>query len=140
MTLLNRIVTVLLFFVLLAFSQEKQKLQTYKSEQDSISSMNKNIKAEIDSLRKLRDSMIIKLQAELRELYILKYGEEEGAKVAMGQVWTGMNENMMRDSWGEPDSISVNNQPWGKYSQWYYGDITYFFKDSKLFEWEEKEK
>ena len=102
--------------------------------------MNKNLKAEIDSLRKLRDSMIIKLQAELRELYILKYGEEEGAKVAMGQVWTGMNENMMRDSWGEPDSISVNNQPWGKYSQWYYGDITYFFKDSKLFEWEEKEK
>ncbi len=73
---------------------------------------------------------------ELRDLYIIKYGEEAGGKISMGHIWTGMSEEMMRDSWGEPDSITVNDQKWGKYSQWYFGEITYFFKDGKLFEWE----
>ena len=93
---------------------------------------------EIDSLKMLRDSLKRKLQNQLRELYIIRYDEDAGSKVAMGQIWTGMTEEMMRDSWGEPDSITVNDQKWGKYTQWYYGEITYFFKDGKLFEWENK--
>lgn len=97
---------------------------------------NEKLRNDIDALKKLRDSLQQKLRVELIELYILRYGEEAGTKVSLGQIWTGMTEEMMEDSWGEPDSVTVNNQPWGKYSQWYYGDITYFFKNNELFEWE----
>jgi hypothetical protein len=102
----------------------------------SIKETNQKLRNEIDNLKKLRDSLKTKLQSDLRGLYILQYGEGNGGKVAMGQVWTGMSEEMMKDSWGEPDSITVNDQKWGKYTQWYYGEITYFFKDGVLFEWE----
>lgn len=115
---------------------KKDSLQTTKKISKEL---NEDLRDEINELKKLRDSLQKKLQSELRELYVLRYGQEDGAKVAMGQVWTGMTEEMMLDSWGQPDSITVNNQNWGKYSQWYYGEITYFFKDGKLFEWESEE-
>jgi len=124
---------------LLAQSKPAIKDSLRKSNQ-SVQELNKSLRNDIDSLKALRDSLQRKLKTELRGLYISRYGKEAGGKVAMGQIWTGMTEEMMRDSWGEPDSITVNDQKWGKYSQWYYGDITYFFKDGKLFEWENKDK
>ncbi|MCF8266381.1 MAG: hypothetical protein K9I99_17935, partial [Melioribacteraceae bacterium] len=71
------------------------------------------------------------------EILVLKYGQEYGMRVSMGRVWKGMSENMMRDSWGEPDKIDKNKEKWGVFSQWYYGEIVYFFKDGKLTEWEQ---
>ncbi|HET55650.1 MAG TPA: hypothetical protein ENN33_10600 [Ignavibacteria bacterium] len=115
---------------------KKDSLQTSKKTSQEL---NEDLRNEINELKKLRESLQQKLQNELRELYVIRYGQEDGTKVAMGQVWTGMTEEMMRDSWGVPDSITVNNQNWGKYSQWYYGEITYFFKDGYLFEWESEE-
>ena len=104
-----------------------------------------DMKAMVDSLKALRDSLRAKLLREQQvvkeqqsQVYIKKYGEENGRKVILGKVWTGMTEDMMKDSWGEPDSITVNNQKWGKYTQWYYGDITYFFKNSKLIDWDQE--
>lgn len=111
----------------------KDSLQNNKQ---SVKQLNQNLRTQIDSLKMLRDSLQQKLREELRELYIIKYGTDAGGKVAMGQIWTGMTEEMMQDSWGAPDSVTENNQKWGRYSQWYYGDIIYFFKDGKLFEWE----
>ncbi len=127
-----------IFIVLLTiatvFGQSKIDSLTNKSQ--SIENRNQNLRKDIDSLQALRDSLQQKLRTELRDLYIMKYGQDAGSKVAMGQIWTGMSEEMMRDSWGKPDSIAVNKQKWGTYTQWYYGDIIYFFKDGKLFEWE----
>lgn len=122
------------------FAQSKPaKEDSLKKATQSVQELNKNLRNDIDSLKMLRDSLQKKLRMELRDLYIIRYGEDAGSKVAMGQIWTGMTEEMMRDSWGEPDSITVNDQKWGKYSQLYYGDITYFFKDGELFEWENKD-
>lgn len=96
------------------------------------------IKSEIDSLKE----HIIFLEREIEEtklkLYIKKYGQENGMRVASGQIWKGMSEKMMRDSWGEPDKINKNVEKWGVFTQWYYGDIIYFFRDGILTDWEEK--
>ncbi len=88
-------------------------------------------------MRSDSDSLSMQYQSEVRELYVMRYGKEDGAKVASGMVWKGMSEDMLRDSWGKPDSVTSNKQPWGTYNQWYYGEITYFFKDGKMIDWEE---
>ena len=49
-----------------------------------------------------------------------------------------MTEKMLRDGWGKPDRIHTSTYKWGIYSQWYYGDIIYFFRNGKLIDWEEK--
>ncbi len=49
-----------------------------------------------------------------------------------------MTERMLKDSWGEPDKIDKNMEKWGVFTQWYYGNITYFFKNGKLIAWEEE--
>ena len=51
-----------------------------------------------------------------------------------------MTEDMLNDSWGKPDRTNKIKKKWGIFTQWYYGDITYFFKNSKLIEWEQKKK
>lgn len=121
------------------YAQAITKSDSLSKAQRKHSNKNEQLRETIDSLKMLRDSLQKKLREEQRELYIMKYGEEAGNKIALGQIWMGMTEEMMRDSWGEPDSITVNDQDWGRYSQWYYGEITYFFKDGELFEWEEND-
>jgi len=51
-----------------------------------------------------------------------------------------MTEQMLQDGWGKADTVNANSYKWGIYTQWIYGDITLFFKNGKLFEWEEKKK
>ena len=51
-----------------------------------------------------------------------------------------MTEDMLNDSWGKPDRTNKIKKKWVIFTQWYYGDITYFFKNSKLIEWEQKKK
>ncbi len=131
---------ILIIAVLVTITFAQTKKDSLSNKTQSIENLNKSLRSDIDSLKHLRDSLQQKLRTELKELYIIEYGEEAGAKVAMGQIWTGMTEEMMRDSWGNPDSITVNKQQWGTYSQWYYGDITYFFKNGELFEWESPQK
>ena len=80
-----------------------------------------------------------KVNLALRDLYIAKYGEKDGVNVSYGRVWIGMTEEMLRDSWGKPDKIEKNVENWGTFTQWYYGDVTYFFRDGILTEGEEKE-
>ena len=100
---------------------------------------------EIDSLKKVSESLDKRLneaQSELRKVqqtyYIKKYGQENGNRIFERKVWKGMTESMLRDSWGRPDKTHQNNYNWGVFAQWYYGDITYYFKNGKLIDWEEK--
>lgn len=131
-------ITLLLLLFIVGTAQTKK--DSLQNRVQNIEELNQTLRNDIDSLKSLRDSLEEKLSNELRELYTMKYGEEAGGKVAMGQIWTGMTDEMMRDSWGEPDSVDVNKQKWGTYKQYYYGDIIYFFKDGKLFEWEAPEE
>ena len=111
----------------------------------SITEVNLQMEKEIDSLKKVSDFLDKKLnktQSELKELqhsfYIKKYGQENGNRVFEGKVWKGMTEKMLKDSWGKPDKTHRNNYKWGVFTQWYYGNITYFFKNGKLIDWDEK--
>ncbi len=72
-----------------------------------------------------------------REYFIKKYGKKIGNRILNGQVWKGMTEEMLRDSYGEPDKIDTNKQKWGVYTQYYYGKQIFFFKNGKLFDWEQ---
>jgi hypothetical protein len=111
----------------------------------SLTTENLQLEKEIDSLKNVLESLNKKLnntQSELKKIqhtyYIKKYGQENGNRIFEGKVWKGMTESMLRDSWGKPDKTHQNNYKWGMFTQWYYGGITYFFKNGKLIDWEEK--
>lgn len=121
--------------------EETQKLKdSLEVLRKELSELKELMQKEIFRLRKSRDSIDTQILEEQKELYIMKYGKEDGNRVASGMVWKGMTEEMLRDSWGEPDKIESNKQPYGIFNQWYYGEITYFFRDGKLIDWEEGEE
>lgn len=107
-------------------------------EKNNLLQEKENLLVEIDSLRnviaKLDEKWTSGRVSQLRK----KYGKKVAKRIAMGQVWKGMSDKMLEDSWGKPDKITKNKEKWGVFSQWYYGDITYFFKDGIMTDWEEK--
>ena len=114
---------------------------------DSLAISNSSVKAEIDSLTNYLSDLEKKVnvnQDELAELkkklYIKKYGKENGTRISMGRIWKGMTLDMLEDEWGKPDKSHTDNHPWGVFTQLYYGDITYFFKNSILIDREEGSK
>ena len=128
--------------------------QSYQSEKDSLTTLknsltteNANLKSEVDSLTSYLSELDKKLdvnQNELSELknklFIKKYGKEDGKRMALGKIWKGMTLEMLEDEWGRPDKSHTDKHPWGVFTQLYYGDITYFFKNSILTDWEEGSK
>lgn len=113
---------------------ENEILLTKKSElQKEISELT----SEIDSLKYLIPETEQEIKECFRELYTMKYGNELGQRVAYSQIWRGMTENMTKDSWGEPDKVEKNVKSYGMFTQWYYGDVIFFFRDGNLIDWED---
>ena len=124
------------------YSMQKDSLQVLKL---SLTKINLQMEKQIDSLKIVSDNLDKKLNVAHSELkkvkhsfYIKKYGQENGNRIFEGKVWKGMTESMLKDSWGKPDKTHQNNYKWGVFTQLYYGDVTYFFKNGKLIDWEEK--
>ena len=114
-------------FLVDSLSLEKERLLLEK----------KTLISEIDSLQNYLSELKYKLESSRTDQLIRKYGKEIGNRIANGQVWKGMTDKMLEDSWGKPDKIDKNVEKWGVFTQWYYGDITYFFRDGKMTDWEE---
>jgi hypothetical protein len=138
------LIFVLLFFFnsLTTFAQMTEEEYTSKMESLTLqkNELNREIealKSEIDSMQKSVPGLEQKLITEFRELYVLKYGEEIGNRIAYKRIWKGMTDGMVRDGWGEPDRIEKNIEAWGVFTQWIYGDVIFFFRDGKLTDWEE---
>ena len=136
-------VVLFIFISLTTFAQMTN--EEYNSKKESLTLQKKELKWEIESLKKEIESFqnrIPELEQEIitafRELYVLKYGEEIGRRVAYKQIWNGMTDEMVRDGWGESDRIDRNVEKWGVFEQWNYGNITFFFRDGKLTDWEEQ--
>ncbi len=136
----------LIFASSLLFAQSgKISVQDYKAElklltqkRNILVSQKEELKKQIGELTKeliqLNDP---NFRREIcREYFLKKYGRKIGQRILNGQVWKGMTEEMLRDSYGEPDKITRNKEKWGTFSQWYYGKQIFFFKNGKLFEWE----
>ena len=126
------------------YQSEKDSLRIVK---DSLAVSNLITKAEIDSMTNYLSELEKKVNAnqdELAELkkklYLKKYGKENGARVSLGRIWKGMTLEMLEDEWGKPDKTNTDKHPWGVFTQLFYGDITYFFKNSILIDWEEGSK
>lgn len=141
--------TILIFIVLIflisltTFAQMTE--EEYDSKMESLTLQKKELKREIETLKTEVESLqnrIPELEQEMmtafRELYVLKYGEDIGQRVAYKQIWKGMTDEMVRDGWGEPDRIDKNVEAWGVFTQWIYGEVIFFFKDGKLTDWDEE--
>ncbi len=149
-------VPVIIFINRYSFAQNKTEITpgTYKAVHDSLlaekqqlDKLISQIKTEIDSLSKLSESKSNELtgcSTELaklkRKYYIKKYGTAIADRISSNRIWKSMTEQMLRDSWGEPDKVTKNVEKWGVFKQLYYGDVTFFFQDGKLISWEEKGK
>ncbi len=132
----------LLLFSFTAFAQMTE--EEYNSKKETLTLQKKELVREIEKLKTEIDSLrnhIPELEQEIitanRELYVIKYGEEIGQRIASKQIWKGMSDEMVRDGWGEPDKINRNVEKWGVFEQWNYGSIIFFFRDGKLTDWEE---
>ncbi len=68
-----------------------------------------------------------------------KCGNIDGGNLAMGRIWKGMKKEMMLDIWGKPDKQHTDRFSYGVFTQYYYGKITYYFKNGILTDWEEVE-
>ncbi len=137
----------LLLFSAALFAQQKPVMSRseYNSKLDSLTGLKEKLTAERDAIKKQIDSLTKKsadldsdLKTALRTVYIKRYGKKIGNRIINKQVWKGMTEKMLRDSWGKPDKITKNQEKWGLFTQWYYGKITFFFRDGKLTDWEEQ--
>ena len=136
-----------IFFLLIIFSFNSFAQMTeeeYHSKKESLTLQKKELNGEIETLKTEVDVLqnrISELEQELitafRELYVLKYGKEIGNRIAYKRIWKGMTDEMVRDGWGEPDSMEKNIEAWGVFTQWNYGDVIFFFRDGKLTDWEE---
>jgi len=116
------------------YNLEKDKL---KIRRDQLKNDIEDIKIEINSMRNKIPDLEQEVITAYRELYVLKYGKEIGNRVYNKQIWTGMTDEMVNNSWGEPDKIDKNVKPWGVFTQWYFGNVTFFFRDGKLTDWQE---
>lgn len=139
---INTIFLSLIIFSLNSFAQIIE--EEYNREKDELNIRRDQLKNEIAEIKFEIDSMrnrIPELKEELitayRELYVLKYGNEIGQRIASKQIWKGMTDEMVRDGWGEPDRINNNVERWGTFTQWTYGNIIFFFRDGNLTDWEE---
>lgn len=129
------------------FGQEKEVIskERFDSLFDSLLTEKQFLLAErdrlnhdIDSLKNVISDLDKKLVSARMGGLVRKYGKDIGSRISQGQVWKGMTEKMLEESWGKPDKIDRNKEKWGVFTQWYYGDITYFFRDGVMTDWEEK--
>ena len=64
-----------------------------------------------------------------------KYGTSMAAKLIAGKIWKGMNSEMIKDSWGNPQKttriISGNTVK----EEWIYKNSWLYLEDDILFEW-----
>jgi hypothetical protein len=140
-----------LFFIIITghatFSPSIAQTNDFTLNKDLLSFKKNNLKAELnllktqtDSLKKVSASLtekIGKANLEIEGFYSKRFGKEYGVRIFNKQIWKGMTELMLKASWGEPDKIEKNIEKWGIFTQLYYGKITFFFRDSKLTDWEE---
>ena len=128
------------------FGQSEKKLskERFNFLYDSLSTRKSELLTEKESLLADIDSLknrLVEIEEECKSAranqIIKKYGKKVGKQIVNGQVWKGMTERMLEDSWGKPDKITKNKEKWGLFTQWYYGDITYFFRDGIMTDWEE---
>ena len=136
----------ILLFIL--FSQigiaQTQKLFN-KAEYDSLKILVVELRNEktatqnsIDSIKQKSYEMDGEMKDCRANAILKKYGDDPGQKIANGMVWKGMTEEMFYDSYGKPDKREKNKENWGVFTQWYFGNDVFFFRDGILQGWKKE--
>jgi hypothetical protein len=71
-------------------------------------------------------------------VFVKKYGTVNGEKVAKGLIWIGMTEEMLLDSWGQPEDINSTVTRYGSRKQYVYGSGQYVYvENGKVEAWQD---
>ena len=111
-------------FIFISFTTFAQMTEEeYNSKKESLTHQKKGLKGESETLKTKIESfqnripeLEKKIITTIRELFVLKYGEEISRRVAYKQICKGMTHEMVRDGWGEPDKIDRNVEKWGVFN------------------------
>ncbi|GAB4136654.1 MAG: hypothetical protein Fur0015_08900 [Ignavibacteriales bacterium] len=129
-------------FILAQNNYDKNKYQTVY---DSLSTLKislqkeiESLKIEIDTLKSISESNLSLLKECEYKMLVKKYGKEAANRLSAERIWKGMTEDMLKEIWGKPDKVTTKKEKWGTFTQYYYGKITFFFKNKKLIDWEEE--
>lgn len=52
--------------------------------------------------------------------FVKKYGETYGIRISNSEIWIGMTEEMLLDSWGRPNNKNITETAFGRSEQWVY--------------------
>ena len=127
------------FFFAQEIDPTEYKIQKNQLEEkrDELLGEKESLKNEIAGMYKKIEEIETAIEETIPKFLIKKYGKEVGSNLALGRIWKGMTKEMMIDIWGKPDKENTDKFSYGVFTQYYYGKITYFFRDGKLIDWEE---
>jgi len=135
----------LLLPLLVSRGQTPSKPLNYRAKYDSLSLLKTKLlneklklKKEIEALTNFKEKLDTLLEKCRPIIYIKKYGKRIGSRIAMRRIWKGMTKGMLKDSWGKPDKITSKKYSYGKFTQYYYGRIIFFFRNGRLIDWQER--
>jgi len=134
-----------IYFFLSVSAQQKMSSTQFEFQFDSLTTLKTDLlkqieilKTEIDTLNsKIEFNTSLLKECDYRRM-IKKYGKEVAGRLAAERIWKGMTEDMLLEIWGNPDKVTSKKEKWGNFTQYYYGKITFFFKNKKLIDWEEE--
>ncbi len=141
------LIILMLIPLLTSVGQTAGKSFNYSAQYDSLSrlkteliSAKNKLRLEIDSLTEYSAHLDSLLEKCRPVIFIRKYGKKIGWRIAMRKIWKGMTRQMLKDSWGKPDKITSRKYSYGRFTQYYYGKIIFFFKNGRLIDWEERKR
>jgi hypothetical protein len=101
----------------------------YEQAQLAYKKRQKELAIESQKDRQKKTEEIKRLKEERRKNLIKKYGSSMGIKINNQEIWIGMNEQMLLDSWGHPNDKNVTLSQYGRREQWVYGSGRYVYLD-----------
>jgi hypothetical protein len=64
-----------------------------------------------------------------------KYGTSIAARINSGKIWKGMDGEMVKDSWGQPQSIRRTINGNNVQEEWRYRSTVLYFSNNELVDW-----
>ncbi len=129
----------IIFFATISFAQEYPiDITQFHSLNDNIVSVQRNSLNKSSKVFANSKSPTVNTNNNRHTYLVKKYGKKIANWINYKRIWKGMSIEMTKDSWGKPDKISTQKHNWGIFTQLYYGNVTFYFKNGKLTDWEEK--
>lgn len=89
----------------------------------------------IENIAKLPVKQPLSEQENARQLKLIKqYGYNDGINIAAGNLWLGMTDKMVLDSWGIPYQVKRTIANFHITEQWIYSGVYLFFENGVLTE------